>query len=268
MRRVMWMSILLCMASLQGMPVKSNCGGRSIGGMTAAGVSAKDYVQDGLVSMFDAIENIGWGVHDGESVNWVDLMDGIAYHIDALQWNWEKNACALYNAAFYVDKTEVLLDAVKAGTFTVEVATSTSLGDAGWNAQTINIAPSVSVGYNLGICALMRKEDTGLVASLYVGTASYSAAGQYTPSNKDALLTTTLLYNGSRGWFFVDGQKKDKTGSAITPNPSLEGVFLRIPSRSYPFRGFYHCFRVYNRTLTDAEIAHNAEIDKIRFKSE
>ena len=37
-------------------------------------LTAKDYVQDGLVAMWDGIENAGWGKHDGTSTNWVDLI--------------------------------------------------------------------------------------------------------------------------------------------------------------------------------------------------
>lgn len=35
--------------------------------------TAKDYVQDGLISMWDGIENAGWGVHDPNATVWKDL---------------------------------------------------------------------------------------------------------------------------------------------------------------------------------------------------
>jgi hypothetical protein len=37
------------------------------------GLSAKDYVQDGLIAMWDGIENAGWGVHDPNATEWVNL---------------------------------------------------------------------------------------------------------------------------------------------------------------------------------------------------
>ena len=49
-----------------------------IGARTAAwaksGYTAKDYVQDGLIAMWDGIENAGWGVHDPNATVWRDLL--------------------------------------------------------------------------------------------------------------------------------------------------------------------------------------------------
>lgn len=38
--------------------------------------SASDYVLDGAFAFWDSIENIGFGEHDPESTNWVDLISG------------------------------------------------------------------------------------------------------------------------------------------------------------------------------------------------
>ena len=37
-------------------------------------LSAKSYVQDGLVAMWDGIENAGWGVHDPNATEWIELV--------------------------------------------------------------------------------------------------------------------------------------------------------------------------------------------------
>ena len=37
-------------------------------------ISAKDYVKDNLVAMWDGIENIGWGQHDNNTSIWKDLI--------------------------------------------------------------------------------------------------------------------------------------------------------------------------------------------------
>ena len=39
--------------------------------------TARDYVQDGLIAMWDGIENAGWGVHDPNATVWKDLAGGI-----------------------------------------------------------------------------------------------------------------------------------------------------------------------------------------------
>ena len=45
---------------------------------TSSSPTAKNYVQDGLVAMWDGIENAGWGVHDATATTWVDLVSGLA----------------------------------------------------------------------------------------------------------------------------------------------------------------------------------------------
>ncbi len=42
-----------------------------------APVSAKRYIQNGLVAMWDGIENAGWGKHDPNATTWVDLVGGV-----------------------------------------------------------------------------------------------------------------------------------------------------------------------------------------------
>jgi hypothetical protein len=36
--------------------------------------SAKSYIQDGLIAMWDGIENVGYGVHDENATVWKDLV--------------------------------------------------------------------------------------------------------------------------------------------------------------------------------------------------
>lgn len=37
-------------------------------------LTAKSYVQNGLLAMWDGIENAGFGVHDPDATYWVDLV--------------------------------------------------------------------------------------------------------------------------------------------------------------------------------------------------
>lgn len=49
----------------------SICKSQSI--MTEA--SAKDYIQDGLIALFDGEENVGWGIHESNPAKWQNLID-------------------------------------------------------------------------------------------------------------------------------------------------------------------------------------------------
>ena len=65
-------SLVLVMS--YGSPIKSSLSVRETGfAKSGTKVTAKDYIQDGLVAMWDAQENIGWGKHDDTATTWVDL---------------------------------------------------------------------------------------------------------------------------------------------------------------------------------------------------
>lgn len=52
--------------------------------------TAKDYIQDGLIAMFDGIENASWGVHDDSISKWTNLADetySIGYQFGEVGWD-------------------------------------------------------------------------------------------------------------------------------------------------------------------------------------
>ena len=65
MKRVFLLLSICCCVVCFGSPVKSMLGveGTEIYSEETS-FSASDYVQDGLVAMWDGIENAGWGLHD------------------------------------------------------------------------------------------------------------------------------------------------------------------------------------------------------------
>ena len=81
------------LTSLNAFPARSGVGLRHISMSEVGGnesYSAKDYVQDGLVCMWDGIENVDWGVHDPNTTVWVDLMrrsPDISIMSDEISWS-------------------------------------------------------------------------------------------------------------------------------------------------------------------------------------
>lgn len=71
------LSTLVCLiaCSLLADLTKSNIAGSSLKNVGHIGqqYTTKDYIQDGLVAMWDGIENVGLGRHDGSVASMVDL---------------------------------------------------------------------------------------------------------------------------------------------------------------------------------------------------
>ena len=73
------MTTVLCVLAFVGFgsPVKGNLGGMHanfLGETEVPSYTAADYVMDGLVSMWDGIENADWGTHADSPQYWVDLV--------------------------------------------------------------------------------------------------------------------------------------------------------------------------------------------------
>lgn len=75
MRRLILLAILLWCFCIEASIITSNVGGRNISFADVAeeGISAKSYIQNGLISQWDGIENVGYGIHDDSSTRWIDL---------------------------------------------------------------------------------------------------------------------------------------------------------------------------------------------------
>ena len=232
-------------------------------------ITAKSYVQDGLVCMWDGIENIGWGEHDDESTYWVELISGTSDYFRGkigINFTWSNNANIRlsygYLGSFNSDKTDVLLNSFRECSFTVEIVTSSPIDSAGWQAQILNICNSESEAYNRGIICRYRGENNGYSGNVYTGT--YTSGGDIYIQPYNALQTWTCSYDAGYGNFFSNGLFH--SNATVTPQSNLEHVIVRIGGYNYAFRGHYHCMRIYNRALTSSEVSHNAKIDKIRFQ--
>lgn len=204
--------------------------------------TARDYIQDGLVAMWDGIENAGWGVHNPNATVWKDLVGdnditivGGAFGNDAL----------ICNGTQYGGHNDNVVNAVQ-----IELVANTKQQKRRcWIAstgQSLSSKYSGFVGwYDRGLCFGLY--DTA--RSLTLGTAiSYSfAVNSNRTFENNALVATEsgksdLTPQAARGICVVVGGQKN--------NPLVCDI---------------HCFRIYSRALTNEEIRHNYEIDKERF---
>ena len=232
------------------------------------GKTARDYVQDGLVAMWDGIENAGWGVHDPNATVWKELISGTDCAIVgdlSTNYEWANNSLVRITETrgyFIYDASELLQDAFRAATFTIEVTTSQPVNNASWQAQVVNICRKSHLdAYSQGIIARWRRENNGTMGTL--SSATYPSGAGLTLATTDALATFACTYNAGQYISYLDGEQKS-TGSA-TPDSTIDGVFVRLGSINYGFRGHYHFVRLYSRALTADEIAANYAIDKERF---
>lgn len=75
MRNILILAVFAIVFHGMSSPIKSNIGAKNVEytDEETESYSAASYIQDGLIAMWDAIENIGFGLHDDNATTWVDL---------------------------------------------------------------------------------------------------------------------------------------------------------------------------------------------------
>ena len=231
--------------------------------------TARDYVQTGLVAMWDGIENAGWGAHDPNATTWNDLSgnghDGTFLGTIGTNYAWESDAFVRKSYNFQggfgeIDLSAQMLAAAKSATFTVEVVTGAPFSSNNWQAQIFNLCQS-GQGYNNGLVAFYRKENNGEVGQVY--STTYAGSGSAFLSPIDVTASVSCVLDGSTNDWYIDGVLKNSM--AITPDSTIGSVLARLGSSAYAFAGRYKSYRIYSCALTAAEIAANYAIDKARF---
>ena len=214
--------------------------------------SAKSYVQDGLIAMWDGIENVSWGIHSSDMIL-NDLLGGGA-HIDfvntsrgdrSILFDGLDEQTGMLNEYNYLNSQVltiefcVSLDSTKNQCF-IQLSGSgnrTTLIAGVYNAsEELFTGPSFSPLYN--------------ISGLKIGTVSI----QYGVGS----VQSTKAYNNGVELSHVRDE-------GFSTNRGMHSVGNRQNNTSYAMSGEFFSMRWYSRYLTDAEIAANYAIDKARF---
>ena len=202
--------------------------------------TARDYVQNGLVAMWDGIENAGWGVHDPNATTWMNLVTGVASaNVGDRTWgdSWLETTGTLH----------------------------LNLSDNEPNSRTMEaIFQTASSDVQNVIMSMYTRRVIG-TAGTSIGIAPYSAIPVDTVSGR--VWSVAVAYpneSNTPDAAYINGlANTDRTSGNFT-NPVSSSI--RIGGLySKPFSGKVYGVRLYSRQLTSAEISANYAIDKARF---
>lgn len=244
----------LATAVLFAVPIRSNLGAEGVEGIPEQdGPTAADYIQDGLVAMWDGIENVDWGAHDPDATSWIDLVNGI--HIPVNGFNSD---CAIMKAVSLTDTA--LLDALASPNMTVEMFTVCGVTPQSSRIAPIQVTPETSyfsftyyrwgttINYSTGFRYLFGQQNKfypGFPREGDVETISFTMT-------RDGATSKAYYYNGVSLNVY----------SYAATEPSVSPTELRFWRAGNPEVYFV---RIYNRTLSEAEVSYNFLIDKARF---
>lgn len=262
MKRLAILFFVLASAACTGSPVRSTVGGKSISFSNAEEIpsyTAADYVQDGLIGLWDGIENIGLGEHDSSSETWVDLT-GNGRNFAVYSYFTDKGLVCdgEVTAAFCNIEIPALCSAVKH----YEVVSK-------FNFETVPTTQSTA------LCLMIHLRSSGVVGQIAFGTG-YMSGGRWRVSLNRLLniVPDKIIHSYSccsypnRNTTYVT----EVDGVSYSPISNYGGAeyanyFYLGASRNnaFPCPGILYCFRIYDRELTAEERAHNLKVDRARY---
>lgn len=221
-------------------------------------LSAKSYVQDGLIALWDGIENIGWGKHDNNTTTWKNLVGNVDFKMIFNNWGWDVN-CFLFNNSSAI-ATGRLMENVK----TLECCFEQEI----INSKLVVLNCDKNEGLNkLKCCIIYNQNSQDGLGYYFDGDANPSkiilAGGETktlsaTWANENENMTSGY-YNG------ILSLNTSTHSSTWGDNRLCIGGLSHLSNYIYGGVGKIYCLRLYNRLLSNSEILQNYNIDKARF---
>lgn len=227
--------------------------GKDVGGDVE--YTAKDYVQDGLVAMWDGVENAGWGVHDPSATVWKDLSGNgnDLTQTGTVNTTWENDACVFdKKRSMGMSSFPVAKDAVLSKNWTLEVVFSITSTD--------NINGSLfGLGYSGSrVLWVYANATTTIISALYQNTIGI-------PVGKNTLNQTNHIAITGDGRVYVNGEfYSQRISSTNEPDSTILNIGCLPLFKDYMI-GKINAIRFGGENLTAEEIAYNYNIDKARF---
>ena len=226
-------------------------------GGVRADVSARSYVQNGLIAQWDGIENAGWGVHDASAAKPVELISGIETELTGTMP--ASDTYFMFGSGYLRFTSETIQNAVNSGELTVEIVVKEGTAYCG-NGGFIAFG-SGSRGF-----WLYQEEKN------FIGACSYHAkiSGEYANFNVSAksVKAVSFILNATACRYGFNGGVNGSQLSRFTTDMGDADCYLgTIAGKWLGTRAIAQVYsiRVYARKLSSAEIAANGEVDRARF---
>ncbi len=224
----------------------------------AVNLTPADYVQDGLLVHFDAIDNEGTGTHNPSATTWTALKGGASITLQSgASWVGGK-----YLDTGTTRHSIANMPAYFRGSVTVETAVDVTANGMSASKQWPRIFAD---GQFLSIHYSNNRTDLCLFMCIAAGGGT-TAGRVY--SNTSPLFTSGTVVAFSGGDSFgiaIDGKVINYSAqNSEVPIYRPAAAAWSLNAYEGPLRGNYYSFRMYGRKLSQQEMRHNWVVDKVR----
>ncbi len=217
---------------------------------TVCAKGTSHYVQDGLIACWDGVENAGLGRHAASTETWTDTIGNVSFALTNVVVAEDR---MVFSGSSYgkltADATGATFALAQSGTLEVVYASDTGTG-----AQLI-VQSSTTSGVSLGLYngnRLVAANSSSPTISYTSGTATNTVAIRY-------------LDGKAQNSFFVNGVSTQKGSNDYWKNSNTTTTLGALSNLTGFFKGAIYCIRIYNRQLTNEELAANHAVDIRRF---
>lgn len=212
--------------------------------------TARDYIQDGLVAMWDGVENAGWGVHSANATVWKDLVG-------------TNDAPLTISANLYFERDSLVGKNGKyagyEGAYPIELSGDVTY-EACWSRDT-KFFESADSSAKFGFLALDVFSGKAFVKAGKTNRADYSVG---VTQGQRFTLSLVGAYDTSAANLVAYCNGTRLTGGVIASG-NYATPQLRFGSGWQNPSSHHFNIRLYSRALSADEIRHNHNIDKRRF---
>ena len=245
------------------------------GAMTcAAEINSRSYVRQGLVALYDGIDNAGFGTHNRSAAKWVNLAGDTALDgtVDS-NVTWGNNGWSVNTNCKPITLGNGISAVTATGEFTIQFACTPQTGQHSGGRQSFfsqygNNAYGIGVEHNGGSLSGGKFRLYSVPVNSYAYSKSVALTvgewAQATVTASNGLTDIGLWKNGSKLDVAISGAFTKTTYAEACP--SIIGGEPNT-GRDMAFRGTYNAFRIYDCVLTAEEIKINAAVDAIRFNN-
>ena len=224
----------------------------SIGGATWK----NPYVTDGLVAMWDGEWNVSGGVHDQNAVSWRDVVGGeILSPYVSVRPTVGSNSVTVPEGTF-LSTREAFADIAASRECTIEIVAQFFQADESAQFAVHIGLPSVTSIPTLGMLCQWVKWGWSNVGVVYNTNDGFSSG----------LNSSSCVYGGDLLQTYYNGDFRSVIGCysqvAAGGHLILGDVAWGSPARQAIT---YHCVRIYDRAISNFDVAVNYAIDKARF---
>ena len=229
----------------------------TISPVIAFNMPASAYVQAGLIAQWDALENAGAGQHDNTISEWVNLKDVSAPMTLTGDYAWSDSSIA-FNMTEQTGRGTFVAPAIpNAKGRTIETAACPKSGANG-RFFGESYLPGLYLDSSLRFSIMIWGGTSGAICERSV----FDPINHFTTYGVSFDLSTQEAKTYFDGAYYLD---KTTTGTP-TYKTALTSYLANNTSKN-AISGDFYALRIYDRVLTDAEVAINATIDKIRYQN-